>query len=162
MKPSTERNTPHKTTHPTRNPTTHKTKRSVFSGLTRGEGVLQRAFARYGPYRGPIQGTRKGAIVSTADGKARGPGGLRAPSLLSRGLGVPPARRPLRGFGECVPTTGCGGATPPDSIAPKGPPNQPRSPKSVWFTRPSPLPPGHAVRAERPVLAGRVLCGAGG
>ncbi|GBF91897.1 hypothetical protein Rsub_05002 [Raphidocelis subcapitata] len=38
--------------------------RSIFSGLTRGEGVLQRAFARYGPYRGPIQGTRKGAIAT--------------------------------------------------------------------------------------------------
>eukprot|EP00775_Hariotina_reticulata_P011018 gene11018-11172_t len=42
----------------------------VFANLTRGEGLLQRSFSRYGPYRGPISGSRKGALVSMSDGRA--------------------------------------------------------------------------------------------
>ncbi|KAI8473301.1 MAG: elongation factor-like protein [Monoraphidium minutum] len=43
--------------------------RSAFISLTRGEGLLQRAFLRYAPFVGAIQSSRKGAIVSTAGGK---------------------------------------------------------------------------------------------
>ncbi|KIZ01064.1 putative GTP-binding protein TypA/BipA like protein [Monoraphidium neglectum] len=45
--------------------------RAAFIGITRGEGLLQRAFLRYAPYTGAITSSRKGAIVSTAIGKAR-------------------------------------------------------------------------------------------
>jgi GTP-binding protein len=35
---------------------------------TRGTGVMNRVFAEYGPYRGPIEGRRNGVLVSNADG----------------------------------------------------------------------------------------------
>ncbi|WIA29502.1 hypothetical protein OEZ86_012003 [Tetradesmus obliquus] len=44
--------------------------KTFFAGFTRGEGLMQRAFARYGPYRGPISGSRKGVLVSMSDGRA--------------------------------------------------------------------------------------------
>jgi len=56
-------------TRPNPNTKPNQLCRTVFAGLTRGEGLLQRAFSRYTPFRGAVQGTRKGAIVSTADGK---------------------------------------------------------------------------------------------
>ena len=40
--------------------------RSSFATLTRGTGILHRAFSRYGPYKGPLDGVRKGVLVSTA------------------------------------------------------------------------------------------------
>ena len=40
--------------------------RSAFATLTRGTGILHRAFAAYGRYRGAIDGVRKGALISTA------------------------------------------------------------------------------------------------
>jgi hypothetical protein len=40
--------------------------RSAFATLTRGTGILHRAFAAYGRYRGPIGGVRKGALISSA------------------------------------------------------------------------------------------------
>eukprot|EP00887_Chlorella_sp_A99_P000494 scaffold17.g494.t1 len=44
--------------------------RSQFATLTRGTGLLHRAFARYGPFRGSLDRVRKGALVSVAGGKA--------------------------------------------------------------------------------------------
>jgi GTP-binding protein len=35
---------------------------------TRGTGVMNRLFAGYGPWRGPIEGRGKGVLISTADG----------------------------------------------------------------------------------------------
>ena len=40
--------------------------RSAFATLTRGTGILHRAFSRYGPYRGPLDGVRKGVLISMA------------------------------------------------------------------------------------------------
>jgi GTP-binding protein len=39
---------------------------------TRGTGVMNRLFAGYGPWRGPIEGRGKGVLVSTADGVSVG------------------------------------------------------------------------------------------
>ena len=52
-------------------PRSCRPRRTAFVSLTRGEGLLQRSFLRYAPYMGPMQGSRKGAIVSTAGGKVR-------------------------------------------------------------------------------------------
>lgn len=46
--------------------------RSLFATLTRGTGILHRAFQAYGPYRGPLDRVRNGVLVSTA-GKAHAP-----------------------------------------------------------------------------------------
>ncbi|KAK9827239.1 hypothetical protein WJX81_001716 [Elliptochloris bilobata] len=43
--------------------------RSAFATLTRGTGLMHRAFVRYGPFRGPLDRVRKGALVSTAEGR---------------------------------------------------------------------------------------------
>jgi hypothetical protein len=40
--------------------------RSAFATLTRGTGILHRAFSCYGPFRGPLDGVRKGVIISVA------------------------------------------------------------------------------------------------
>lgn len=40
--------------------------RSNFATLTRGTGILHRAFSRYGPYKGPLDGVRKGVLISMA------------------------------------------------------------------------------------------------
>ena len=40
--------------------------RSAFATLTRGTGILHRAFSRYGPYKGPLDGVRKGVLISMA------------------------------------------------------------------------------------------------
>ena len=40
--------------------------RSAFATLTRGTGMLHRAFSAYGPYKGPLDGVRKGVLISTA------------------------------------------------------------------------------------------------
>jgi GTP-binding protein len=37
---------------------------------TRGTGVMNRIFHAYGPYRGPIQGRRNGALIANAEGTA--------------------------------------------------------------------------------------------
>jgi GTP-binding protein len=37
---------------------------------TRGSGVMNRLFAGYGPWRGPIEGRRNGSLISNADGTA--------------------------------------------------------------------------------------------
>ncbi|MGC8468307.1 MAG: translational GTPase TypA [Acetobacteraceae bacterium] len=37
---------------------------------TRGTGVMNRLFAGYGPWRGPIEGRRNGVLISSADGVA--------------------------------------------------------------------------------------------
>ncbi|HYC65987.1 MAG TPA: translational GTPase TypA [Reyranellaceae bacterium] len=37
---------------------------------TRGTGVMNRIFHEYGPYRGPIQGRRNGALIANAEGAA--------------------------------------------------------------------------------------------
>jgi GTP-binding protein len=37
---------------------------------TRGTGVMNRIFHEYGPYRGPIQGRRNGALIANAEGNA--------------------------------------------------------------------------------------------
>jgi GTP-binding protein len=37
---------------------------------TRGTGVMNRLFAGYGPWKGPIEGRRNGALISSADGEA--------------------------------------------------------------------------------------------
>jgi GTP-binding protein len=37
---------------------------------TRGTGVMNRLFAGYGPWRGPIEGRRSGSMISNADGEA--------------------------------------------------------------------------------------------
>jgi GTP-binding protein len=46
--------------------------RAAFSAMTRGEGVLQRQFARYAPHKGPLQpgAKRKAVLVSTETGRA--------------------------------------------------------------------------------------------
>jgi len=43
--------------------------KSFFVTLTRGEGILSRAFVKYAPHRGPFDGVRKGLLISTAEGK---------------------------------------------------------------------------------------------
>ena len=40
--------------------------RSAFATLTRGTGLMHRAFAAYGPFRGALDRVRKGVLVSTA------------------------------------------------------------------------------------------------
>ncbi len=40
--------------------------RSAFATLTRGTGMLHRAFSRYGRFKGPLDGVRKGVLISTA------------------------------------------------------------------------------------------------
>ena len=55
--------------------------RSAFATLTRGTGLMHRAFVRYGPFRGALDRVRKGVLVSTA--------GLASPPEMcdtSRGL----------------------------------------------------------------------------
>lgn len=42
--------------------------RSQFATLTRGAGLMHRAFSEYRPYAGPLDRVRKGALVSMADG----------------------------------------------------------------------------------------------
>jgi GTP-binding protein len=37
---------------------------------TRGSGVMNRLFAGYGPWKGPIEGRRSGSLISNADGEA--------------------------------------------------------------------------------------------
>lgn len=44
--------------------------RSQFATITRGTGVLHRAFARYGPFRGGLDRVRKGALISVSGGKS--------------------------------------------------------------------------------------------
>jgi GTP-binding protein len=46
--------------------------RSEFLTDTRGEGVLHRQFARYGPWAGSIEARRTGALVSMSEGTATG------------------------------------------------------------------------------------------
>jgi GTP-binding protein len=41
----------------------------AFLTDTRGTGVLNRVFARYEPFKGPIEGRRNGVLVSNADGE---------------------------------------------------------------------------------------------
>ncbi|KAG2485042.1 hypothetical protein HYH03_016141, partial [Edaphochlamys debaryana] len=43
--------------------------KSTFVHLTRGEGVMTRAFLRYAPHKGPLEGVRKGVMVSVAEGR---------------------------------------------------------------------------------------------
>jgi len=47
--------------------------RSAFATLTRGTGLMHRAFAAYGPFRGPLDRVRKGVLVSTAGARAARP-----------------------------------------------------------------------------------------
>lgn len=42
--------------------------RSAFATLTRGSGLMHRAFSCYGPFQGAMDQLRKGAIVSMAGG----------------------------------------------------------------------------------------------
>ncbi|HUZ63719.1 MAG TPA: translational GTPase TypA [Acetobacteraceae bacterium] len=37
---------------------------------TRGTGIMNRMFAGYGPWKGPIEGRRNGSLISSADGEA--------------------------------------------------------------------------------------------
>nr|MCU0985126.1 translational GTPase TypA [Acetobacteraceae bacterium] len=37
---------------------------------TRGTGIMNRLFAGYGPWKGPIEGRRNGTLISNADGEA--------------------------------------------------------------------------------------------
>ncbi|MDP2480003.1 MAG: translational GTPase TypA [Candidatus Palauibacterales bacterium] len=46
--------------------------RSEFLTDTRGEGILHRQFARYGPWAGSIEARRTGALVSMTEGTATG------------------------------------------------------------------------------------------
>ncbi|GFR51333.1 hypothetical protein Agub_g13750, partial [Astrephomene gubernaculifera] len=43
--------------------------KSVFVHLTRGEGIMSRVFLRYAPHKGPLDGVRKGVMISLAEGK---------------------------------------------------------------------------------------------
>uniref|UniRef100_A0A061RB01 GTP-binding protein n=1 Tax=Tetraselmis sp. GSL018 TaxID=582737 RepID=A0A061RB01_9CHLO len=43
--------------------------RSVFATVTRGSGVMNRAFSKYDVHRGSMDSVSKGALVSMADGK---------------------------------------------------------------------------------------------
>ncbi|KAL3154804.1 hypothetical protein ABBQ38_011348 [Trebouxia sp. C0009 RCD-2024] len=43
--------------------------RSLFATLTRGSGMLHRAFQTYGHYKGPLDKVRKGVLISMAGGK---------------------------------------------------------------------------------------------
>lgn len=44
--------------------------RSAFATITRGSGILHRAFHEYGEFRGPLDRLRKGVLVSTASGRS--------------------------------------------------------------------------------------------
>ncbi|HJS85024.1 MAG TPA: translational GTPase TypA [Acetobacteraceae bacterium] len=41
-----------------------------FMTDTRGTGIMNRLFAGYGPWKGPIEGRRTGSLISNADGEA--------------------------------------------------------------------------------------------
>ena len=41
-----------------------------FLSDTRGTGIMNRLFERYGPYKGPIQGRQNGVLISMEQGKA--------------------------------------------------------------------------------------------
>ncbi|MDE2005489.1 MAG: translational GTPase TypA [Rhodospirillales bacterium] len=43
---------------------------SEFLTDTRGTGIMNRLFAGYGPWKGPIEGRRSGSLISNADGEA--------------------------------------------------------------------------------------------
>ncbi|EIE25836.1 GTP-binding protein TypA [Coccomyxa subellipsoidea C-169] len=64
--------------------------RSAFATLTRGTGILHRAFARYGRFKGALDGVRKGVLISTADGKTtlHALGSLEARGSLFAGVGT--------------------------------------------------------------------------
>ncbi|CAL8470047.1 g9589 [Coccomyxa elongata] len=64
--------------------------RSAFATLTRGTGMLHRAFSRYGRFKGPLDGVRKGVLISTADGKTtlHALGSLEARGSLFTGVGT--------------------------------------------------------------------------
>lgn len=63
--------------------------RSAFATITRGSGILHRAFSQYAPYRGPLDKIRKGVLVSTANGRSTlyALGGLEARGGLFVGDG---------------------------------------------------------------------------
>ncbi|KAK9916112.1 hypothetical protein WJX75_008777 [Coccomyxa subellipsoidea] len=64
--------------------------RSAFATLTRGTGILHRAFSRYAKFKGPLDGVRKGVLISTADGKTtlHALGSLEARGSLFAGVGM--------------------------------------------------------------------------
>jgi len=86
--------------------------RSAFATLTRGTGLMHRAFAAYGPFRGPLDRVRKGVLVSTAGARARL--GLARP--CQNNAGRPQASAPWAGtLGERVASAAwadCPGASP--------------------------------------------------
>eukprot|EP00884_Botryococcus_braunii_P003029 jgi/Botrbrau1/12727/Bobra.67_1s0087.2 len=43
--------------------------RAAFAAMTRGRGVMHKAFLEYGEWRGSLDRVRKGVLISTADGK---------------------------------------------------------------------------------------------
>jgi GTP-binding protein len=43
---------------------------SEFLTDTRGSGIMNRMFAGYGPWKGPIEGRRNGSLISNLDGEA--------------------------------------------------------------------------------------------
>ena len=122
--------------------------RSAFATLTRGTGLMHRAFAAYGPFRGALDRVRKGVLVSTAGARpapeqstpcTSHPGTVsadaRLPSIAPLGgclvyvvLRCPRLLREVsaRPRTRCVPTTACCAlrAAPP----PPPPPPPPRAP----------------------------------
>jgi GTP-binding protein len=44
--------------------------KTTFATLTRGEGLLNRAFLKYDAHKGAMDGVRKGVLVATEEGKA--------------------------------------------------------------------------------------------
>ena len=44
--------------------------RSLFASLTRGSGILHRAFSQWGDYKGTMDRVRKGALVAVAGGRS--------------------------------------------------------------------------------------------
>lgn len=40
--------------------------RSAFAAMTRGRGIMHKAFLEYGPWRGSLDRVRKGVLISTA------------------------------------------------------------------------------------------------
>lgn len=81
--------------------------RSAFATLTRGTGILHRAFARYGRFKGALDGVRKGVLISTAGARLPRKFGTISPlkyTLKKAGIMLPSAGSPALG---CTASQAC-------------------------------------------------------
>ena len=133
-----------------------------FLSDTRGTGIMNRLFERYGPYKGPIQGRQNGVLISMEQGKAvrlcaERAGGARRAVRLAR-------RRPLRRHGHRRERQAPGPRGQPAQVQaadqlprlrPQGrrPPPNPPAPDDAW-SRPSPTSRTTSWSKSRPRWCG--------